>query len=108
MPFSNLNMDDQQTINEDTTNLTESLKWSLIKKSDLGDVLTTLEPSETSGVSSSDSSSAILEVKTMLKLTHLIPTTESIHSDHLTTPMVDPWLHEVQINNDTQVIKSEK
>ena len=108
MSFSNLNTNEKPTINEDTVDRTDTLKWSLIKKSDLGDVLTTLEPSETSGVSSSDSSSAILEVKNMLKLTHLIPTTESIHSDHLTTPMVDPWLHEVQINNDTQVIKPEK
>lgn len=108
MSFSNLNMNDQQTINKDTADLTGPLKWSLIKKSDLGDVLTTLEPSETSGVSSSDSSSAILEVKNLLKLTYLIPMTESIHSDHLTTPMVDPWLHEVQINDDAKVIKPEK
>ena len=108
MSFSNLNMNDQQTINKDTADLTEPLKWSLIKKSDLGDVLTTLEPAETSGMSSSESSSAILEVKNVLQFTHLSPTTESIHSDHLGTPIVDPWLHEVQINDDAKVIKPEK
>jgi hypothetical protein len=87
----------KQTINEDTVDLTEPLKWSLIQKSALGEVLTILEPSESSGVSSSDSSSAILEINNLLKLTHVNQTIEQIHSDHLTTPMVDPWLHEVEI-----------
>jgi len=98
----------KQTINEDAVDLTEPLKWSLIKKSELGDVLTTLEPSESSGVSSSDSSSAILEINNLLKLTHVNQTIEQIHSDHLTTPMVDPWLHEVEINDDAKVIQPEK
>ena len=88
---------EKQTINEDAVDLTASLKWSLIKKSELGEVLTILEPSESSGVSSSDSSSAILEINNLLKLTHVNQTIEQIHSDHLTTPMVDPWLHEVEI-----------
>jgi hypothetical protein len=87
----------KQTINEDAVDMTEPLKWSLIQKSELGEVLTTLEPSESSGVSSSDSSSAILEINNLLKLTHVNQTIESIHSDHFTTPMVDPWLHEVKI-----------
>jgi len=95
-------------INENIVDLTEPLTWSLIKKSELGDVLTTLEPSESSGVSSSDSSSAILEINNLLKLTHVNQTIESIHSDHLTTPMVDPWLHEVEINDDAKVIQPEK
>ena len=84
-------------INENIVDLTEPLKWSLIKKLELGEVLTILEPSVSSGVSSSDSSSAILEINNLLKLTHVNQTIEQIHSDHLTTPMVDPWLHEVEI-----------
>jgi len=103
----------KQTINEDTVDLTEPLKWSLIKKSELGDVLTTLEPSETSGMSSSDSSFAILEINNLLKLTHVNQTIEPIHSNHnllklFTTPMIDPWLHEVEINDDAKVIQPEK
>ena len=47
-------------INENIVDLTEPLKWSLIKKLELGEVLTILEPSVSSGVSSSDSSSAII------------------------------------------------
>jgi hypothetical protein len=101
-------VNDQQMINEDIIDMTDYLKWSLIKKSNLGDIMTTLEPSETSGVSSSDFSSAILDINNLLKLTQLVPATEPIHSDHLTTPMIDPWLHEVQINDDAKVIQPEK
>lgn len=107
MSFSNgVNTNEQQTNNNNTTDITESLKWELSKKSDLGDSLTILEPSEASGMSSGPGS-AILEINNLLKLTHIISPMEPTHSDHLTTPMVDLWLYEVQINNDKQVIKSE-
>ena len=101
MSLSESNTSNILTTNLDNIDLTEHLRWDLKTKSDLADDLTTLESSISSGMSSSGSTSATLEVQKILNAVLPISKSQPSNSNHLTTPSIDPWSREVQIEPTT-------
>ena len=106
MPLSNSNtyhiqetnlIDVENLDNVENIDPTESLKWSLIKKSEFGDELTNLESSISSGMSSSGGNSATLEIQNIVNDILPISKSQSSNSNHLTTPIIDLWSREVQL-----------
>ena len=66
---------------KENVDLTESLKWSLLKKSVSGENLTTLESSLTSGISSSDTECELKD-----KLLMFVDQKSTFYPNHVTTP----------------------
>ncbi len=126
MSLSNSNTCDIQETNMDNVDMSKSLQWKLIPKStfessissgsssvlsgssgssvpsgslSLGDDLTTLESSINSGVSSSGLASATLEVQHILNNVLHISNSQPLNTIHLTTPIIDIWEREVQIDS---------
>ena len=97
MSLSNPNTNNIPATNLDNVDLTEPLNWELKSKSDLADDLTTLESSISSGMSSSGDTLATLEVQKILNVVLPISKSQPSNSKHLTTPSIDLWSREVQI-----------
>ena len=66
---------------KENVDLTESLKWSLLKKSVSGENLTTLESSSLSGISSSDTECELKD-----KLSMFVDQKSTFYPKHITTP----------------------
>jgi hypothetical protein len=97
MPLSNSNNINILATKLSNIDLTESLKWSLIPKSELGDDLISLEPF--SANSSSGCVSATLEMENIMKLVHQYSTSNlSKLSEpvHPTTPNTDMKIYDKQ------------
>jgi hypothetical protein len=68
----------------DVVDLTDSLSWSLLKKSVSGEKLNELDYSQISGISSSDSET--LEIKDKTKM--FVDKKSTFCDNHLTTPKI--------------------
>ena len=97
MSLSNPNTNDIPATNLDNVDQTEPLNWELKSKSELGDELTKLESSISSGISSSGDTLTTLEVQNILNVVLPISKSQPSNSNHLTTPIIDLWSRELQI-----------
>jgi len=103
MPLSNSNNINILATKLSNIDLTESLKWSLIPKSELGDDLISLEPSINSANSSSGCASATLEMENIMKLIHQFTTTDRSNLSKLSEPV-----HPTTPNTDMEIYDKQK